>query len=770
MKLTKSLFMTGLKCDKLLWININKKEILPEQSLESKHNTEQGTKVGILATKTFPDGINLNGLGYRDNLIKTKEAIEQRKPIFEAGIEIEDCFARVDILNPANEDEWDIIEVKSGTKVEPHHIPDVAFQKQIVTKAGLKIRDCYLMHINNKYIKEGDINYNDLFAIENINEKVNQFLPQVEGEIARQLDVTKLGSMPKTVICEDCNKPYTCDFKKDCWSILPEENVTQIYYNKKLGFELLEQGITQIKDIPDGTPLKYRPAQQAIQIKCAKENIIHLDKEKVNEFLDTLEYPICYFDFETYAPAVPIYDGMNAYQRIPFQYSLHIEKDDDSVEHKSFLAKDSNDPRLDLLKQLVDDLGTDGSIVVYHKSFEIGVLNELAKAYPEFEEQVQSIIERIIDLEEPFAKFHYYNPRQNGSASIKYVLPALTDISYEGMGIGNGIEAYVNFARVTYNEATQKEKEQVWEDLEKYCAQDTWAEVEIIRKLAKLSNSPIELINNILPEKFQNPSVEQIEKFNSLIFFDFEKPTDEEIEERNAYATQFIKDSKRDLEDVKLQYDNKRFHSSSYYLQQAVEKITKAYGVIFFNLSKKYVENKMSHKTPKAFIKAVREPYMQELVALFKTAEPNLKTDVTELERTINEKETELAQTNREVIEKFLQLIDTLTIKLEEQNIPGLVKGLLHQLKEGIGEYDESFDWEKLTRVFDEKFKVELLMSFISLYLLSGITYGHVSNTRYSGQDIQPEDYKEGLGIVDCTPQIIPHVQKAIDALECFMK
>ena len=51
------------------------------------------------------------------------------KPIFEAGFLSKNTYARADVLNPVENDEWDIIEVKSGTKVKTINYHDLALQK-----------------------------------------------------------------------------------------------------------------------------------------------------------------------------------------------------------------------------------------------------------------------------------------------------------------------------------------------------------------------------------------------------------------------------------------------------------------------------------------------------------------------------------------------------------------------------------------------------------------------------------------------------------------
>jgi hypothetical protein len=94
-------------------------------------------------------------------------------------------------------------------------------------------------------------------------------------------------------------------------------------------------------------------------------------------------YPLYFFDFEAWNPCIPPFDNTWPYMQIPFQYSLHIQEEP-GVEpsHREFIAKAESHPRTDLIEQLVDDLGTTGSIVVHHAAFESERIRELAAFSP----------------------------------------------------------------------------------------------------------------------------------------------------------------------------------------------------------------------------------------------------------------------------------------------------------------------------------------------------------------------------------------------------
>ncbi|MCK4922867.1 MAG: DUF2779 domain-containing protein, partial [Bacteroidales bacterium] len=212
----------------------------------------------------------------------------------------------------------------------------------------------------------------------------------------------------------------------------------------------------------------------------------------IKKFLDTLKHPLYFLDFETFNTAIPLYDGVRPYQQITFQFSLYVQdKPDGKLVHHSFLAEGKEDPRLMFLSSLQKVLGEKGSIIAYNQSFEIGRLKELAEAFTDYKKWIESILPRFIDLMVPFRKFYYYNPVQQGSASIKKVLPAITGKGYDDMEISEGGTASLEFLRITQGASDgtfpdNNEIKKVRENLEKYCALDTEGMVWIVNRLKEL--------------------------------------------------------------------------------------------------------------------------------------------------------------------------------------------------------------------------------------------------------------------------------------------
>ncbi len=477
--LSKSKYLLGLQCPKYLWTVLHEPEKIPEPDKGLQHRFDQGHLVGELAKTLFPEGENISCENFKENLDRSKEALKLRIPLFEPSFIVNGLFARADVLKPVNEDEWDIIEVKSSTGVKDVNVEDVAFQRYCYEKAGLKIRKCFLMHINNEYVKQGDIKPEELFTIEDITEHVDLLMEELPEKIKKILELVSSDKCPDIGIGVHCNSPYGCPVE-ECWNFLPECNVSELYRGGKKCFELIENGVHEIQDIPDDFKLNVK---QEIQKECSKTGKPHINKANLKEFLDKLEYPLYYLDFETFNTAIPLFDGTRPYQQVPFQFSLHVQNG--SLKHYEFLAKGKEDPRKEFGDELKKVLGEKGSIIVFNQSFEIGRLKELAEAFPEYKEWVESVIDRVVDLLVPFRNFDYYDSSQQGSASIKKVLPAITGKSYDDLDINDGSAAFLSFLHITFDDVDEKEVKKTREDLLKYCCLDTEGMVWIVEELEK---------------------------------------------------------------------------------------------------------------------------------------------------------------------------------------------------------------------------------------------------------------------------------------------
>lgn len=480
-RLSKSQFTRGLQCHKSLWLYRNKHELRTLPSAAQEAIFDAGTDVGVLAQGLFPDGheIVYSSEKVDENVAKTKELIESgAETIYEASFIYDNILVMVDILH-RGKDGWEIYEVKSSTGEKPPHKNDISVQYYVLSGCDLDTSVAALVHINSDYERRGDLDIKQLFAIKDLTEAVVENQPFVKEQLATQQKMLE-GDEPKIDIGPHCSDPHDCDFHDHCWKHIPENSVFDLSrLNWKKKFDLYQEGIIRFEDIPSDYHLS-KAQQLQVDAELNAKDFINIDG--IMNFLEQLEGPIGMLDFETFNPAVPPFDGQRPYQKIVFQYSLHI-LDEDKLDHFEFLGEAGKDPQEELANRMIADTKDCKTILVYNIGFERTIVKDLAKRFPDKADDLQSIIDRMIDMMKPFQDKHYYTKEMRGKYSIKLVLPALIpELSYDGLNIGDGgmaMDAYAKLQAITDVDEIEKIKS----DLLKYCELDTYAMVKILEKM-----------------------------------------------------------------------------------------------------------------------------------------------------------------------------------------------------------------------------------------------------------------------------------------------
>lgn len=481
--ISKSQYVKGLQCPKALWLYRHRKDLAPEITPDKQALFDTGHEIGELAMRYFGEGIEVTNKYWdvKGAVETTQQYIKDGHDlIFEATAihPVDGCYARIDILKRVlGSDEWDLIEVKSSTSVKDYHIDDMSFQYHVFHGAGYKIRKCFMMLIDNKYVRDGDIDPNQLLKLEEISGAVFAKQGEVDA-VAGQLGyVLERPAEPSVSIGARCFAPFECDYKDHCWAHVPDYSVYDVFPKSKAE-DISRQHGFDIEKLPD----HIRPTGiKAVDVQSYLECETLVNAAAISGFLNQIEYPIYYLDYETIMPAIPMFDGTRPFQQIPFQFSVHIQHEPGGeLTHHEFLHKDRSDPRRNFAKKLVELCGDRGTVLVYNQSFEIARNKELAQDFPEYADAIQAINARVVDLLEPFKQRWLYHPNQHSSASIKAVLPCFTDLSYTDLEISNGGEAMLQYKDFIAGKMPESEIDDLWQNLSAYCEQDTYAMVLLL--------------------------------------------------------------------------------------------------------------------------------------------------------------------------------------------------------------------------------------------------------------------------------------------------
>lgn len=496
MILSKTNFLTCLDCAKNAWLKIHNPEVYKKYPLSSfeLNIIDTGNKIDELARGLFPDGVLVES---RDDTELTKQLMAEKTPvIYQPVFATEKFITACDIFVwNSTTNLYDLYEVKSSTASEENggrktdeYLIDIAFQKNILNELGIEIGTLNLIRINKEYIRAGDIDLQGLFLIEDLTEQVNAILETVRIQMDGAYELLSKETEPAGYC--DCifkGKNSHCTTSKYSNHDLPEYSVHSISrINKKKLIDLVDRNILSIHDVPEDFELSENQRRQVDTAQSGKE---YVDKNGISEFLQTMEYPLAFLDYETYPSAIPKYNGYSPYEQVPFQFSLHVlESPDSEVIHYDFLYADNECPDEHFALALQKYLPKTGSVVVWSQRFEKSINEQIGGHLPAYADFMTQVNNRVVDLMIPFfgKTTMYDHPEFKGSASIKYVLPALVPhLSYKKMHIQEGGTASDTWNRIVSGEYSQEDRDIKMQALLDYCELDTLAMVEIWKMLTK---------------------------------------------------------------------------------------------------------------------------------------------------------------------------------------------------------------------------------------------------------------------------------------------
>ncbi len=472
-QLTKTDFIQYLNCPKSLWVMKNEPDNYPDGEFSSflQKLTREGYEVEGYVRKYF------------DETVTTDIDFQS---IFDNG---DGFFARADVLETTEEGDVILYEIKSSTRVKTsgshNHLKDICFQGICGAKAGVIIDKFVLVHLNGTYEKAGAIIPSELLVFEDVTEKVIEITSETETEMEEALQLLEQSEINKEgCSCKFKSRAHHCDtFDYFNRGITKPSIYSLPRLSEKKRRDLIADDIFQLKDVPEDYELSDIQTGVLLSAHQSKPQI---DLGAIRGFLEAYEFPLYFFDYETFGSAVPLIDGISPHKHFPVQYSLHILDEDGTLSHKEFLQKEPQLPR-NLVEQMVQNFGSVGSVVSWHASFEKTQNKEMAKWFPDKAGFLNDLNDRMVDLEDVFKK-SYVDARFEGSTSIKKVLPILCPhLGYDHLAVQDGataMDAWQKMVDASGDDLVAKAQE-----LLDYCKLDTLAMVEIYRFLEKVLDS-----------------------------------------------------------------------------------------------------------------------------------------------------------------------------------------------------------------------------------------------------------------------------------------
>ncbi|WP_147126448.1 DUF2779 domain-containing protein [Shimia ponticola] len=458
MRFTKSDIADYLHCEKTFWLARKAPERMPP------HDPSQPN------ARLVAEGYGFEALVEEEFL---RQAGFQSQQEFETD---RGLYARTDLTRVVD-GVMDVYEVKASGSVKPKHIQDAAFQKIVAEEAGHTVGQIHIVHVNKDYVRTGDVDPAMAFVVADVTGDVTA----LEAELRRHID-NALALLEERSIDEEGCTCVELTKKKHCVAFrhfnptVPEASIYDLpRANPGTIARFREQGILDLSDVdPEDIT-----ANQRVFLKAFRTGEPQMNLGNLRRFLSGLTYPLHYLDYEALGSAIPMIDGAHAYQQIAFQYSLHVQ-DAHGAEprHFEYLGETPALPR-DLVAGLAQHIGPEGNVIVWSKTYENGQNKRMATMFPEHAAFLNGVIERTVDLMEPF-KSDYVDARFQGSASIKKILPVMSSgLSYDDLPVANGDDAMSAWVRLIHMDEG-KERAQLRADMLAYCELDTLAMVHVL--------------------------------------------------------------------------------------------------------------------------------------------------------------------------------------------------------------------------------------------------------------------------------------------------
>ena len=368
----------------------------------------------------------------------------------------------------------------------------------VLNSLGIPLNDYYMIHLNADYVRGDTLDPKQLFVVTEyfynnrrhhgklLKEAIRASMTDVSNEI-RAMDEALKQPMKEAVRTPKCAGRQKCRYYETCFpneSRIPDNSILTLSGSQHR-YAMNSEGKTELKDA-DAKRIEGNSIQYA-QIRADQNGGLFADRMALNAWLGSIVYPLTFLDFEWECFAIPPYKGMRPYDVLLFEYSIHILRQDGTMDHKVFLS--THDDRRELAESLLKDIPESGTILAYNADgAEMIRIRELAELLPEYSERLLGLNSRMKDLQLPFANGIVYDVRMRGSWSLKTIMNMLEENSYQELDIRHGMEAVFEWRHLDREEAGI-DRQRIIEDLKAYCSMDSYATAAVFQWLKQLAQS-----------------------------------------------------------------------------------------------------------------------------------------------------------------------------------------------------------------------------------------------------------------------------------------
>ncbi len=362
----------------------------------------------------------------------------------------------------------------------------------VLNKINVHVDEVYAISINPDYVRKDELNVYELFITSDYlfrnKNKPGKKISELVELYTRDLDecieqLKQIEAMDDIVVdySSACTRGYKCGYLGVCFPEVVDADSIETLMSSQYKYQMKEEGRTTLKDADIERIEGFR--QQYAQIMASKLGGLFYDHAALKTWLNDIDTNVVsYLDFEWESYLYPPYQGMKPYDVLVFQYSLHVEQDGE-LTHINYIGE--GDCRMEMIESLIHHIPKEGIILVYNmEGAEKLRLMQLASQFPQYEEALKQIWERMVDLSLPFSTGNVYHLEMKGSYSLKTLVPIFSDYHYEDLSVSTGMDAVATYQ--AYLKTEGEEKIKLYQALEQYCSLDTYGEYIVYHALKKM--------------------------------------------------------------------------------------------------------------------------------------------------------------------------------------------------------------------------------------------------------------------------------------------
>lgn len=490
-RLDKLLFEAGQQCLKRLYLDAHAPA---SQVTDGRRQamSEVGEELLRLARSAFPRHVDVEAGEVDEQAARTAEllASEGTAVVFGATFVANRMVIRTDIVLRRQNGELDVYEVKSGTKVKPRYVADLALQVHTIEAAGHKVRAAFVLHLDHRYqhTAGAELLPQHVLRSADVSERVRRVLPSIADQIVRfqrQVDDDSVLELPTGTFC---TAPFPCPHLQSCARSEPQFPLRELVdLTRAQEHELHLEGIADLEQLDPKRPgLTFR---QRRLLQSIKQRSLIVEPF-VRDELRQVEHPLNFLAVVDHLEALPRFQGQRPWRQIPYAFAIATQHESGRVDLCSFAFTERTDPRAEFVRNLAKQVEVGGTILCWGHEL-LGSVRSMLEDHPVDKPAIRAVLARpYLDMRRLFES-GVFHPAQHGSYRLTDMARILIeDCSADDLAIADDAAAFAALQKAWTPRVRSATRERIGTDLRAWVEWQSRMLLALYQKFAEPDRKP----------------------------------------------------------------------------------------------------------------------------------------------------------------------------------------------------------------------------------------------------------------------------------------